>query len=88
MKRILIWLLILAMALSFPVTVFADPATQTVYGQVLQAVDLIPGRTFTYEISIRDNLGFITGATTITWPASDFELVDIALKIQNTYLWT
>ena len=81
MKRILIWLLILAMALSFPVTVFADPATQTVYGQVLQAVDLIPGRTFTYEISIRDNLGFITGATTITWPASDFELVDIAFNM-------
>jgi hypothetical protein len=85
MKRILIWLLILAMALSFPVTVSADPATQTVYGQVLQAVDLIPGRTFTYEISIRDNLGFITGATTITWPASDFELVDIAFNMLPDY---
>ncbi len=84
MKRILIWLLILAMALSSPVAVFADPATQTVYGQVLQAVDLIPGRTFTYEVSIRDNLGFITGATTITWPETDFELVDIAFNmLQN-----
>lgn len=85
MKRILIWLLILAMALSFPVTVFADPATQTVYGQVLESVDLIPGRTFTYEISIRDNLGFITGATTITWPAADFELkaVEFGLNLED-----
>ena len=77
MKRILIWLMVLSIAMCFPVSAFAEPEVQTIYGQNLPSVDLIPGNTFSYEVNIRDNLGFITGSVTINWPAADFKLTGI-----------
>ena len=75
MKRVLICLLMLLLVLSLPAAVSAA-GDQTVYGQKVEA-PVSAGDTFTYEVSLKGNLGMVVGAVRVTWPVQDLKLNSI-----------
>lgn len=72
MKRIMVWLLSVAMVMGFAVVPASAAGAQTVSGATVEAN--VADGAFTYDVSIADNAGITVAAVTVTWPASDLKL--------------
>ena len=78
MKRILVWLLSVAMVIGLAVVPASAAGAMTVSGQAVGEVSMADG-SFTYDVSIKDNAGLIGAAVTVTWPATDLKLAALTV---------
>ena len=73
MKRILVWLLSVAMVIGLAVVPASAADALTVSGQAVGEVNMADG-SFTYDVSIANNAGLIGAMVTVTWPETDLKL--------------
>ena len=75
MKRILVWLLSVAMVMGFAVVPASAAGAQTVSGETKE-VNMADG-SFTYNVSIENNAGNAVAAVKVTWPETELELTGV-----------